>query len=150
LRSGVFEVAGSLYDTETYTAVTVQRIDAVTADRDAVAARFTRHRYRNLATFDGSTFRTTVSGARPGTPRYRHQHPLLSTVPRPLPSTAHGYEDVGWSMVPLEGLARATHVQTPALSKLIDDWNAYTGTDYRAVGRSATCLGIGIVPEKNE
>jgi hypothetical protein len=141
LKRGLFESPGSLYDAETYTAGIVKRINQVTHDRDAVARRYSQHRFRSLRDFDGSIFRTS-SQYSPGTPRYRHHHPLLSTVPRPSVYTAHGYEDVGWSMVPVESAGRMAGVATPSLSALIDDWNLYMGVDYRLIGRSARSLGL--------
>lgn len=141
LRSDLFGRPGSLYDRETYTADIVARIDRVVRDRDAVATRYSTQAYRNLREFDASTFRTG-SAHSPGTAEYRHRHPLLSTVPRPSAFTAHGYEDVGWSMVPLESAGRVAGVRTPNLTALIDDWNRYMGVNYRMVGRTAASLGL--------
>ncbi|WP_146778761.1 hypothetical protein [Actinomadura craniellae] len=141
LRGGHFGVEGSLYDPALYTEKIVARINEVTRDRDQVASAYTRHVYRDLRTFDATTFQ--VPGlASPGTAGYRHGHGLLSTVPRPETFTAHGYEDVGWSMVPLESAGRLAGVPTPALSTLIDDWNTLMNVDYRLVGRTASALGL--------
>lgn len=141
LKMGFFGSPGSLYDRETYTSDIVTRINRVTRDRDAVARRYTLNRYRSLEEFDATTFRT-VSDFNPGTPEYRHHHPLLASVPRPSVATAHGYEDIGWSMVPMESLGLLAGVATPALSDLIDDWSRYMGVDYRMIGRTAATLGI--------
>lgn len=146
LRTGSFGRPGGLYDPETYTAPMVARIDAVARDRDQIAAIYTGRGFRNLTTFDASTFCTTSLGVAPGTPAYRHRHPLLATVPRPEVFTAHGYEDVGWSLVPLESLGRLARLVTPALSSLIDEWNTLMGVDYRLVGRTAASLGIHTAP----
>jgi hypothetical protein len=135
LRAGLFNFPGPLYDRATYTDEMVRSINAVTADRDLVAASFTIQRYRSLAEFDATTFATPNITFPPGSATYRQVHPLLSKVPRPTTFTAHGYEDVGWSMVPMEALGRKHGLSTPYLSRLIDEWNRMTGFDYRSFGR---------------
>jgi hypothetical protein len=142
LKAGLFEGnSSSLYDAIAYQPRMIERINAIALERDAIAARYTPRRYRDLATFDATTFRT-ATGLVPGTAAYRHHHSLLSTVPRPSIFTAHGYEDVGWAMVPLESLGRQAGIASPALSALIDEWSHLMHTNYRAVGRTAQSLGI--------
>lgn len=144
LKAGLFDGSRSgLYDVSSYQPAMIGRINAIVRERDLIAARYTNRRYRDLATFDATTFQTTTDLA-PGTASYRHHHGLLSTVPRPSVFTAHGYEDIGWAMVPMESLGRQAGIACPELSALIDDWNGLMRTDYRAVGRTARSLGISV------
>jgi hypothetical protein len=145
LKRGRYHCQGSLYTPDVYTSETVRRIHGVVQDRDRVAAFLTSRCFRSLHAFDGTTFRseTALQGGAPGTAEYRHGHPLLLSIPRPTAYTAHGYEDVGWSAVPLESFGAAVGAATPALTAVVDDWCAHFGTNYRAVGRTCSTLGLG-------
>jgi hypothetical protein len=139
---GRFSQPGFLYSPQTYTLPMVDRINAVVKERDLIAYKLTGKKYRNLLEFDSSTFYTPPPSPPPATPEYRHHHPLLSTVPRPEVFTAHGYEDIGWSLVPIEACGKLFNIPTPAISSLINDWNSFSKVNYRFGGRSIDFLGI--------
>ena len=144
LRSREYGRPGYLYDPTAYTDRMVKRINAIAKERDVIARTLDNVSFRSLEEFDGSTFRNSVaqSGTICGTAIYRHEHPLLRSIPRPSVYTAHGYEDVGWSMVPMESLASSLRIRTPSLTELINEWNSYMNVDYRRVGRSVSSLRL--------
>lgn len=144
LKNGAYRHGGSLYAPAVYTDAMVRRISCTVAERDLVAQRFVETRFRSLVQFDGTTFYDAVAAsvAPAGTAAYRHAHPLLTTIPRPTAFTAHGYEDIGWSMVPLESFAAELGIKTPVLSALIAEWNLFMSADYRSVGRTTKSLRL--------
>ena len=144
LKKNKYDKIGQLYGRETYTPEMVGRIIELVRERDQVALYFTSRRPRTLEVFDGSTFfNQTINGQlEGGSAEYRHHHPMLSKIPTPLWYSAHGYEDIGWSIVPLESFGAAVGVKTPQLTRVINEWNALMNTDYRRVGRTAQSLGL--------
>lgn len=52
------------------------------------------------------------------------------------------YEDVPYSLVPIESIAMAVGIQTPAISSIINIAQMMTGRDFRKEGRTADRLGL--------
>lgn len=144
LRSGKYRAGGKLYSKELYKPEVLNRIDAVAADRDRISRTVLGKNFASLKEYDLRVFN---QGGSPGSSiagqaDFRIYHDSLSKAPNPERWGAFGYEDNGWSMVTLESFGKLFNVPTPALSSLIDDWNAYTKCDYRIVGRTASSLRL--------
>jgi len=71
-----------------------------------------------------------------GTPEFRLHNQQMKYRFAPETYRASGYEDVGWSLVPLEKLGLVLGVNVENISKLIDDWNQFAKINYRMVGRN--------------
>lgn len=52
------------------------------------------------------------------------------------------YEDVPYSLVPMESIAMAVGIETPAISSIINIAQMMTGKDFRKEGRTADRLGL--------
>lgn len=135
---------GSRYDESAYTEKMVRRVKLIIEERDVVASFYLNTRTRSLFDYDraSDTIFCTNLGIAYGTAVYRQCHPVLRMVPRPSVYYAHGYEDVGWAMVPLESFARIARLETPHLSRLITDWSRFMMNNYRATGRTARTLNL--------
>lgn len=135
---------GSRYDKCSYTDMMVKNINEIIVERDEVSHYYLGLKFKSLADYDiasNKKFKTGLS-IEYGTALYRQEHNILNTVPRPSIYYAHGYEDIGWSMVPLESFAKKAGIKTPNLSKLIDRWSFFMSNDYRANGRTIESLGL--------
>jgi hypothetical protein len=144
LRFARYATAGRLYSDRLYTPQMLERINAVTRERDAVAWACMGLRYFSIAQYDQKVFPSIgvkiddVSG----TAEYRQRHDLLKDAPSPSAWNAVGFEDVGWAMVTLEDFGRHAGVATPELGSLIDDWHRMTGVNYRQHGRTLRSIGL--------
>lgn len=144
LRSGKYTAGGKLYSPELYKPEVLSRINAVAADRDRVSQAVLGKNFASLKEYDLRVFNQSGSpgSSIAGQADFRIHHDALSKAPNPESWGAFGYEDNGWSMVTLESFGKLFNVATPALSSLIDDWNAYAKCDYRIVGRTANSLRL--------
>ena len=70
-------------------------------------------------------------------------NPSYATIKSPR-TLRHRYllEDVSTGLVPLEAIGKAMHVATPLTSECLDRASRAVDTDFRAVGRNASVLGI--------
>ena len=147
LRRGKYDAQGKLYSTHLYPEEAIRRIDAVVTDRDRIAMAILGRHFLSLSDYDLRVF--SSAGAPDfgfaGTPEFRIRHRFLSQAPNPEPWGAFGFEDIGWSMVTLESLGSLFGIRHPALSDLIDDWNTFTGCDYRVLGRTVSSLNLHAV-----
>lgn len=57
-------------------------------------------------------------------------------------ATRYIYEDVPYSLVPMESMATLLGLKTPAISSIIDLAEIITGRDFRSEGRTADRLGL--------
>jgi hypothetical protein len=133
-----------IYSQGLYTDQAIRRIDAVLADRDNIASAVVGGQFASLRQYDLAVFGGYASSdpSLAGTQDFRIHHANLMHAPSPMSWGAFGFEDTGWSMVTLESFARLFGVQSPSLTKLIDDWCARTQTDYRVTGRTVRSLQL--------
>lgn len=126
-----------IYDEVHYNKNIIDIINKVTEERDKVALFYCDKIFRNLQQMDSSTFylKNAFLG---GTSEYRQSHLILKNVPTPLIYNAHGYEDVGWSLVPIEKLAQIANIPVPTISNLINQWSCLMKCDYRTAGRNVS------------
>jgi hypothetical protein len=134
-----------LYDRCRYTASITNRIGKLVAERDAISMRCLGRRFLSLADYDRLVFPSRDGSllAVAGLPEYRIYHERLRCAPSPESYNAFGFEDVGWSMVTMESVARHMGMATPHLTLLIDEWCMYVQVDYRSAGRTLKSLGLG-------
>lgn len=144
LKNGYYDRSGFAYSSFLYSDKALARIEAIRKERDFIASHFFSRSYLTLGGYDCRAFAVgAVRGVeRAGTADYRTSHSHLSLAPSPTRCTAFGYEDTGWAIVPLEGIARLIRVATPSLRQLIDEWEVFTRMPYRNVGRSIKALGL--------
>lgn len=135
---------GSRYDSDIYTDEMVARVNKIVKERDAVSLFYFDRKFRNVFDYDASSNKNFKMGLsiEYGTAQYRQEHTILRSVPRPSIYYAHGYEDVGWSMVPLESMAHIAKINTPYLSSLIDEWCSFMHNNYRKNGRTVYSMGL--------
>ncbi len=135
---------GSLYGTDSYHQTMESQITSIVNERNAVARVYSSRKFRSLREFDLSTFRRNDVDDHlyDSSVSFRQQHDVLSLVPKPTWYNAHGYEDVGWSLVPMESFGRLANVRTPQLSSLIDQWTRLMRVDYRRHGRDVESLDL--------
>jgi|GEM_PF-4772309 len=146
-------IAGKkLYSQELYKPEVLKRIDDVASDRDKISQMVLGKRFASLKEYDLRVFGDFGSPGfdLAGTSEFRTLHSALSKAPSPESWGAFGYEDTGWSMVTLESFGKAFNLSTPSLSKLIDDWNRYSGCDYREAGRTASSLMLSNLQDKTK
>jgi len=143
---GRLEATGNGYRfySEGYTPSAVRVLEAVSAERLAIAAALdvslpTIHEWL-LATYrlGGATLAETFQRLTAG-PTGPYQW-----TPTP-PSMAHKYvtEDVPCGLVPMSALGEAVGVATPVIDGLIALSSAMLGRDFRAEGRNRVNLGLG-------
>ncbi len=144
LKKGLYSIRGfsSRYDGCVYTPEIVDRVNNITKERDAISFRLLGRCFRNLVEYDRAADRQKLGTGYYGTALYRQENAILRSVPRPAIYYAHGYEDVGWSLVPLESVARLLNLASPQLSILIDEWCEFMSHDYRKTGRTIRSLGL--------
>lgn len=135
---------GSRYDVDVYTDEMVARVNRIIQERDKVSLFYLNKRFRNIEDYDSASNKNfkKSEGIEYGTALYRRSHTVLNSVPRPSIYYAHGYEDIGWSMVPLESIAIYAGIPTPNLTALINEWCAYMHNDYRKSGRTIESLNL--------
>lgn len=143
---GRLEAMGNGYRfySEGYTPSAIRVLEAVSAERLAIAAALdvrlpTIHEWL-LATYrlGGATLAETFQRLTAG-PTGPYQW-----TPTP-PSMAHKYvsEDVPCGLVPMSALGEAVGVATPVIDGLIALSSAMLGRDFRAEGRNRVHLGLG-------
>jgi len=131
-----------LYCADTYNSDMVERINEISKERNLIAQYFVGYSPRPLEVYDNSVFFEKTNINFGGSPSFRIEHSILKEIPRPRWYSAHGYEDVGWSIVPLESFGRAGHLSTPNVSRLINEWNSFMKVDYRSIGRTIESLEL--------
>lgn len=137
LKSGNYQMIKSqnrLYSDATYSNQMICKVNQIVGIRDRISAHYTSKLFRGLGDYDNAAF-STVSVHRKGTARYRNDHIVLNKLPTPLIFNCCGYEDIGWSMVPMEALGMMAGVNTGILSALINEWNDFMKVNYRFTGR---------------
>ena len=120
----------------------MDRVNNITRERDTISLRLLGKCFRNLVEYDRAADRQKFGAGYYGTALYRQENVMLRSVPRPAIYYAHGYEDVGWSLVPLESVAKLLNIVSPQLSILIDEWCEFMSHDYRKTGRTIRSLGL--------
>jgi len=124
------------YTPKTYTEDVVQRILLVAEESNSISKAVANFMPKSLAEHD----LTSYSGGRldeiAGTARFRLESSIAKHRLAPPRFRASGYEDAGWSLVPLEQLGRFIDIKTPNLTRLIDEWCMLTGVQYRRLGRN--------------
>ena len=144
LRRGLYSGQKNLYSETLYRPEAVEQINCIVTERDLIAKSVVGRSFASLADYDLRIFGASGSpgASLAGMAQYRIEHVALARAPSPDWWGAFGFEDNGWSMVTMESLAKLFNIETPRLSRLVDSWNHYSGTDYRAVGRTCATLGV--------
>lgn len=143
LNRDAYQAGRHLYSPQLYTEVMIARMNTIITERDRVAERVLQQQFTSLSGYDQKIFGTgAVASAAVGTSAFRIQHPGLSKAPSLLKTTAFGYEDIGWSLVTLESVAKYYGISVPEVTRLIEEWNAYSRCDYRVQGRTLSSLDV--------
>jgi len=139
------DTSNKLYSETLYKNECISRIESIVNERNKISQKLVGRIFYSLKDYDVKVFginSQSTNLADAGTEKYRIQHKYLSQAPNLSKTTAFGYEDIGWSMVTLESLAKAFSIESPELSALIDEWNQYMNEDYRKVGRTIEKLDL--------
>ena len=138
LKRNSYVAGNRLYSRYLYDDRIVNRIAKIILERDQVAISILKRSFASLADYDHRVFRgeSAMNASLAGTARFRCHHQLLSQAPSPEDYNAFGYEDIGWSMVPMESMAKRVSIPTPNLTALIDEWSEFMDCDYRSHGRT--------------
>lgn len=123
------------YTKDTYTPLTVENINRIIAERDILTQKILGKVFPSLRAHEKSSYGSKGMEDILGTAIFRLENKILVNRPAPEMYRASGFEDIGWSLVPMEEVATMFKVPMPYTSNLINKWSQKVGVNYRKVGR---------------
>lgn len=135
LKHNKFKIGTPHYTVETYTPKTVEMIKNIIKERDMITNRLMGCVYPSLEEHESKSYGAQGLLDILGTNIYRYENSILKNRPAPEWYRASGFEDVGWSITPMEELAIKMNIDVPYTTSLINAWNNFAAVDYRKIGR---------------
>lgn len=135
LQENKYIIGTPHYTPLTYTPKIVDIINKVIGDRDLITRHILGCSYLSLGQHEARSYGADGLEDILGTHLFRFENRILKNRPAPVWYRMSGFEDIGWSIVPMEEVARHFGIKVKYVTSLINAWISLTNIDYRKYGR---------------